>query len=119
MDPNRANGNHRPPKTASTKPWKNSVAVSSRERNRKAVEGTEEVRDDQHPSNQTDDHGSDCEDVDHPSDWDRIEEDGTCPGSRPKNDHPCLPVGDGGYRERANPILPKSAAGGSTVDKNL
>ena len=92
--------------------------MSSCERNRKAVEGTEEIRDDQHPRNQTDDHGSDCEDVDHPSDRERIRENGTCPVSRPENEHSCLPVGDRDYRERANPILPKSAAGGSTVDKN-
>jgi hypothetical protein len=92
VDPDRANRNHRPPETANAKPWKTSVAVS-RERDRKAVEGTDEVREDQQPCSQTDDHGSGCDDVDHNCDCDGVEDDGNCPGSQPKKDHPYLSVG--------------------------
>jgi hypothetical protein len=82
------------------------------------MEGTEETRDDLHPRDQADDDGSDCDNVDHPSDRERIGGNATCPVSRPENEHSCPPVGDRGYRERANPIQPQSTAGGSTVDKN-
>ena len=45
------------------------------------MEGTEETRDDLHPRDQADYDGSDCDNVDHPSDRERIGRHATYPVS--------------------------------------
>ena len=70
------------------------------------MEGTEKTRDDLHPRDQADYEGSDCDDVDHPADRERMGRHATYPASCPENDTSCPPVGDRGYRKKSKPDPP-------------
>ena len=115
VEPDRERRCDSPPGDTSSHPCNTYRALSATREN-KAIEGTDQDRDEHQPCSEDDDRGSGCDDVDHNCDCNRGDHDWDCPGSQPKNDHPYLPVKCLTRKEIPNRTLHKSAAVGSTDD---